>query len=133
MRILYPFAHWLLTVLLSPLMSNLLFCMVYQSPLRLTTFFELYPAIIIFIFIFSIPTFLCYLVLFFLLKKYPRPILVAKLCLNATAITGVLITWFILDGGFGYHQLAGTIISAILVGFLLKLGKIPVNSAQIND
>lgn len=133
MRILYPFAHWLLTVLLSPLMSNLLFCMVYQSPLRLTTFFELYPAIIIFIFIFSTPTFLCYLVLFFMLKKYRLHILVAKLCLNATAITGILITWFYLDGGFGYHQLAGTIISTLLIGFLLKLKKSSANSSHTED
>ncbi|WP_276979519.1 hypothetical protein [Flavobacterium filum] len=133
MKILYPFAHWLLTVLLSPLMSNLLFCMVYQSPLRLTTFFELYPATIIFIFIFSTPTFLCYLVLFFLLKKYPLPILVAKLCLNATAIIGILITWFYVDLFSGYHQLAGIIISTLLIGFLLKLEKNPANSAHTED
>lgn len=133
MRIIYPFVHWLLTVLLSPLISTLLFCMVYQSPLNIAHFLEVYPAIISFIFIFSTPTFLCYLVLFFLLKKYELPILVAKLCLNATAITGILITWFYLDGGFGYHQLAGTIISAILIGFLLKLEKNPANISNTED
>lgn len=133
MRILYPFAHWLLTVLLSPLISTTLYCIVYQSPFKLAHFLEVYPAIISFIFIFSIPTFLCYLVLFFLLKKYPLPILVAKLCLNATAITGILITWFYVDLFSGYHQLAGIIISAILIGFLLKLEKNPVTSAHTED
>lgn len=133
MRTYYPFTHWLLTVLLSPLISTTLYCIIYQSPFRLTTFFELYPAIIIFIFIFSIPTFLCYLVLFFLLKKYPLPILVAKLCLNATAIIGILITWFYVDLFSGYHQLAGIIISTILIGFLLKLKKNPANSAHTED
>lgn len=133
MRILYPFAHWLLTVLLSPLISTTLYCIVYQSPFKLAHFLEVYPAIISFIFIFSIPTFLCYLVLFFLLKKYPLPILVAKLCLNATAIIGILITWFYVDLFSGYHQLAGIIISAILIGFLLKLEKNPVTSAHTED
>ncbi|MBX9892681.1 MAG: hypothetical protein K2Y12_10210 [Chitinophagaceae bacterium] len=133
MRTFYPFAHWLLTVLLSPLISEALFCLVYQSPFKLAIFIEVYPAIISFIFIFSIPTFLCYFVLFFLLKKNQLPILVAKLCLNATAITGILITWFYLDGGFGYHQLAGTIISTVLIGFLLKLEKNPANSDQTYD
>lgn len=133
MRSYYPFAHWLLTVLLSPLISTTLFSIVYQSPLNIAHLFEVYPAIIIFIFIFSTPTFLCYWVLFFLLKKYQLPILVAKLCLNATAITGILITWFYLDGGFGYHQLAGTIISTLLIGFLLKLEKSLANSSHTED
>lgn len=133
MRILYPFAHWLLTVLLSPLISDTLYCIFYQSPFNLARLFEVYPAIISFIFIFSIPTFLCYLVLFFLLKKYPLPILVAKLCLNATAIIGILITWFYVDLFSGYHQLAGIIISTILIGFLLKLEKSPANSSHTED
>lgn len=107
--------------------------MVYQSPLNIAHFFEVYTAIISFIFIFSIPTFLCYLVLFFLLKKYPLPIPFAKLCLNATAIIGILITWFYVDLFSGYHQLAGTIISAILIGFLLKLKKNPANSSNTED
>lgn len=133
MRTYYPFAHWLLTVLLSPLISTTLYCIFYQSPFNLAHFFEVYPAIIIFIFIFSTPTFLCYLVLFFMLKKYPLPIPFAKLYLNATAITGIFITWFYLNARFGYHQLAGTIISAILIGFLLKLEKNPANSSQTSD
>lgn len=133
MRTYYPFAHWLLTVLLSPLISTTLYCIVYQSPLNIAHFFEVYTAIISFIFIFSIPTFLCYLVLFFLLKKYPLPIPFAKLCLNATAIIGILITWFYVDLFSGYHQLAGTIISAILIGFLLKLKKNPANSSNTED
>ena len=133
MRTYYPFAHWLLTVLLSPLISTTLYCIVYQSPFKLAHFLEVYPAIISFIFIFSIPTFLCYLVLFFLLKKNQLSILVAKLCLNATAITGILITWFYVDLFSGYHQLAGIIISTILIGFLLKLKKNPANSAHTED
>lgn len=117
----FPFKHWFYTLLLGPL-TSLLFDTVFGSiEESVIGLFEAYPFTVIFSILFSIPTLIVYLGVFYLLSKWKASIWVAKIILIAVAVLGIFITFTIENGPLSDHIIQVYSLTSVVVGISFRL------------
>lgn len=117
----FPFKHWFYTLLLGPL-TSLLFDTVFGSIEKAVVgLFEAYPATFIFSILFSIPTLIVYVGVFFLLAKRNTNIRAAKAILIAVSVLGIYITCTIVKGALMNHIIQVYSLTSIVVGVSFRL------------
>ncbi len=117
----YAFLHWLLTLLLAPLTSQLLHYLFIKNSHQIVGLAEVYPITFIFSFIFSLPTLCFYILIFNYLQKVKISINQKKLILVVYTITGITLTMLFLKGCMTFDIIAAYTTTAFVVGMILPL------------
>lgn len=117
----YAFLHWLLTLLLAPLTSQLLHYLFIKNSHQIVALVEVYPITLIFSFIFSLPTLCFYILIFNYLQKINISINQKKLVLVVYTITGIPLTMLFLKGSMTFDIIAAYTTTAFVVGMILPL------------
>jgi len=117
----YLFKHWLTTLIFSPFLPtvyDLLFNPVEGESLGLL---DLYPIILIFSFVLSIPTLIVYYFVFsFLIMRQANPVS-TKLILITVAIIGIAITFLTIGGSMEMTLISSFSLSTIITGVLIRI------------
>jgi hypothetical protein len=117
----YAFFHWLLTLLLAPLTSQLLHYLFIKNSHQIVALVEVYPITLIFSFIFSLPTLCFYILIFNYLQKINISINQKKLILVVYTMTGITLTMLFLKGSMTFVIIAAYTTTAFVVGIILPL------------
>lgn len=122
MRKSYLLVHWIFTLVLAPFVSHVLQYFLLPNPHQIGSLLEVYPITLPFSIVFSIPTLIVYLGVFYLLVKKPVSIFFAKCILMSTAALGIIITMTIIGGTMMSQQMAiDYSITSLIVGLLAPL------------
>lgn len=117
----YLFKHWFGTLLIGPIISELLMYFNYSNPTKIVGLLEVYPIAFIFSLILSTPTYILYgFVYYYLAYKKTRSDY-AKLILIAFAALGVIVTTIIIKGSWMFDIGLTYFISSILAGVFFKI------------
>lgn len=117
----YAFLHWLLTLLLAPLTSQLLHYLFIKNSHQIVGLAEVYPITFIFSFIFSLPTLCFYILIFNYLQKTNISINQKKLVLVVYTMTGITLTMLFLRGSMTLDIIAAYTATTFAVGMILPL------------
>ena len=112
---LYPFLHWLLTLILSPFIVMLISESPYLNNIG-AVFFMMFFGLL-----YSIPTFVIFIIEFILLKKFKVNPIIVKISMIFTALIGMAVTILIL---FDRDELVIVVAYGIIInvlGLLLPL------------
>ncbi len=121
MRRSYVIGHWIITLLLAPFTSQAILYIFGKSPHQIVGLLEVYPITFLFSLVFSIPTFVIYLLTFYFLSKHNVKLTIAKTILIAISVLGVFITILIIQGIRSLDIAFAYSITCLVVGLLLKL------------
>lgn len=121
MRRAYILEHWALTLLIAPFISQGLQYLFQPNPHQVAGLLEVYPITLTFSILFSLPTFLIYILCFFFLSIHMTNIHTSKVILILISIIGIMITMAIMNGSMTLDIIAAYSITSLGVGFLLKL------------
>ena len=117
----YLFKHWLTTLIFAPFLPTFYDFLI--NPIEGESFglLDLYPILLIFSFVLSIPTLVIYYFVFsFLIKRQANPIL-ANLILITLTIIGIAITLLIIGGSMAVTLIYSFSLSTIITGILLRI------------
>jgi hypothetical protein len=117
----YAASHWLITLLLAPLTSQLIDNMFGKNPHRVVGLLELYPITLIFSVVLSLPTLCVYLIAFYFLSKTKTASILIKLILIAISVTGIFVTIMIIAGMMTTDVIVAYSVTAIIVGIVLRM------------
>lgn len=117
----YAFFHWLLTLLLAPLTSQLLHYLFIKNSHQIVGLVEVYPITLIFSFIFSLPTLCFYILIFNYLQKINISINQKKLALVVYTMTGITLTMLFIRGSMTFDITAAYTTTTFAVGMILPL------------
>ncbi|MDB5197452.1 MAG: hypothetical protein JWP88_1823 [Flaviaesturariibacter sp.] len=116
----YRGKHWLLTLLIGPLLPYF-FGLIYL-PLQERGSLETYPLFVMFGIVFSLPVLGLYCIVFKILNdRNNLPIILNKTILNLTVIIGVFITFQVIKGTIAIPMSMGYSVAAMLSSFFIKL------------
>lgn len=122
MSVSFPFYHWIFTLMISPVFSGAFDKLFGKSPNQVIGLVEAYPVTVLFSCLFSFPTLIVYLfVFYFLAQNDVRPPL-AKTVLILVSLFGVLISMlFIFEKEVSslWNHLASYALGCIVVGLIL--------------
>ena len=121
MRRTYIIAHWALTLLIAPFISQAIDFIFGTNPHQVVGLLEVYPITLLFSIAFSIPTFLIYLTCFYFLSKQDVNSIVSKFILIAVSVLGIFITQTIIKGSMSQDIIIAYSVTAFIVGLLLRL------------
>ena len=121
MKQTYVIAHWVLTLLLSPVTSQVIQYIWGTNPHQVVGLLEIYPIAVLFSVVFSIPTFLVYLTCFYFLSKQGRNLVMSKTILIAVSVLGIYVTQRIIKGTMSQDIIITYSITSIIVGLMLRL------------
>jgi hypothetical protein len=121
MKRAYVILHWVLTILLAPLISQTINYIWGTTPHQVVGLLEVYPITLLFSMVFSLPTFLIYLTCFHFLARGDVNLVISKLILITVSVLGIIITQKIIKGSMSQDIVIAYSITAILVGLVLKL------------
>ncbi|RZJ55978.1 MAG: hypothetical protein EOO44_01345 [Flavobacterium sp.] len=117
----YLWKHWFFTLLLGPVISQIIALIaLFQSKLMIGLL-EFYPFALIMSLMFSIPTYIIYAFVYHYLAGKSLSILVKKVILIVLAITGIYITLIIIDGTIALQLVLSYSIASVFVGLLFNL------------
>ncbi len=119
----YIFGHWVLTLLLAPFTSQALYYFISPNPHQIAGLLEVYPIVLAFSIVFSLPTFVVYLAFFYFLDRNHVRILLTKLILISIAVIGIYVTMTIMKGSMTNDIIAAYTLTALVVGIILRLKK----------
>ena len=117
----YLLKHWFVTLVLAPLLYCLYDLTYATGSDKVIGFIALYPIVIIFSFLFSLPTVLAYFLIFRMLTKQKRSPLFTKFILISVTVIGIAITLSLIGGylsttlGFAFS------FTSIITGCLFKI------------
>ena len=116
----YLFKHWFGTLLIAPLIVQII---VFANRVDnlLFDFFEYYFLFVLFGFFFSIPTYLLYALLYWYLAKVNLDDWEIKAILIFFAVAGIIITFSSIAGSMSEEGIISYSISSILTGIIFKL------------
>ncbi len=118
----YPIKHWLLTLLISPLIL-FLYSFLFLGGDSFSDFLGLYFVFILFGIVISLPALICYYFTFYLLKTKINSALQLKTILNVIAITGIFITFLIMEGSSIFDFILCYSIAVIICSGFSKIKK----------
>lgn len=121
MRGTFVIGHWALTLLIAPFTSQAIQYFFGTNPHQIFALLEVYPITLIFSIVFSLPTFLTYLICFYFLSKHNLNWTIAKFILIAISVIGVYITTAMIKGSMSQDIAIAYALTAFIVGLLLKL------------
>jgi hypothetical protein len=117
----YLFKHWFSTILLGPIISQMITYFYDLDPHKIIGLLEAYPISLLFGLIFSSPTYLFYGVLYsFLARKNINPNY-AKAILILFSVAGVIVTTSIIKGSMMLDIAISYSITSIITGLFFKL------------
>ena len=117
----YLFKHWFFTLLLGPVISQIIMYIIVLNPNKIVGLLEVYPITLIFSFAFSIPTYILYSILYHFLSHRNINEKYVKIILIAFAVSGVFITTTIIKGSMMKDIAWSYSISSIISGAIFKL------------
>lgn len=122
MSVSFPFCHWIFTLLISPVFSGAFDKLFGKSPDQVIGLVEAYPVTLLFSCLFSFPTLIVYLfVFYFLAQNDVRPPL-AKTILIFVTLFGIIITMLIIfekQASSLWNYLPAYAFGCIVVGLIL--------------
>lgn len=121
MRKTYVIGHWVLTLLIAPLISQAIEYVFGTNPHQVVGLLEVYPITLLFSIAFSLPTFLIYLTIFYFVSKEDVNVAVSKFILIVVSVLGILITQTIIKGSMSRDIMIAYSVTAIIVGLVLRL------------
>ncbi len=119
----FVIGHWVLTLILAPLMSQAIEYIFGKDPHQVVGLLEVYPITVIFSIVFSLPTFLIYLACFYFLSKHSIHLALSKAILISISIIGIFVTEKIIQGSMSPDVIIAYSFTAFIVGLLLNLNK----------
>lgn len=134
MKRVYAIQHWVLTILIAPLLLESNEYLFYSDSFQFIENFETYRLTLFFSFFISIPTFLVYLSVYYFLNKCNIKFLVSKVILIAVSVLGILITQIIMIDSIDKEITIFYSFTSILVGLILKIRNPVINlQGNINE
>lgn len=118
---IYLFKHWLFTLLLGPIISEILMYITILNPNKIVGLLEVYPIAIIFSLVFSIPTYIIYAFVYYCLSTKVSTILFAKAILILLAVTGIFVTLNFIGGSISLDITISYSIASVITGIFFKL------------
>lgn len=117
----YLFKHWFGTLLLSPLISEVLVHTNYANSAKSASLLDVYPVAVILGLFLSTPTYILYGFVYYFLAYQKIRTEYAKLILIAFAALGVIVTMLAMQGSWMFDIGLTYFISSILAGVFFKL------------
>lgn len=117
----YLFKHCFFTLLLGPVISQIIMYINVLNPNKIVGLLEVYPITLIFSFVFSIPTYILYSILYHFLRHGNIHEKYVKIILIAFAVSGIFITTTIIKGSMMKDIAWSYSISSIISGAIFKL------------
>lgn len=117
----YLFKHWIFTLLLGPVISQIIAFISLFYPNQAIGLLEFFPVVFIISLIFSIPTYIVYAYVYNYFSRKDLPILYSKTILNSIPIIGVFITTAFIGGTLSYFIAVSYSISSIICGLIFNL------------
>ena len=121
MKRIFIIGHWVLTLLLAPVISQAIEYIWGANPHQVVGLLEVYPIALVFSIAFSLPTFLVYLLCFRFLARRDINFAVAKTILIAVSIIGIYTTQTIIGGTMSQDIIIAYSVTTVIVGLLLRL------------
>jgi hypothetical protein len=118
---IYLFKHCGFTLLLGPIVSEILMYTTISQPNKIVSLLEVYPIAIIFSLFFSLPTYILYAFLYYYLARTNITLNFAKVILISFAVIGVISTTFIIKGSIMKDIAISYSIASIITGIFLQL------------
>jgi membrane protein YdbS with pleckstrin-like domain len=118
---IFLFKHWFFTLLIGPIISQLLMYITVLHPNKIVSLLEVFPIALIFSLFFSIPTYVIYAFVYYYFSKKDFPFLFAKCILILIAVTGIFITSSLMRGFMWFDIAISYSVSSILIGLFFKL------------
>ncbi len=117
----YIFTHWAATLLIAPFLPTLYDFFFNPIKGEIIGLLDVYPIILLFSFILSLPTLIIYYFVFlYLMKRNANPVL-TKVILIVLTIVGIAITILIIGGSLAMTLIYSFSISAFLTGILIRI------------
>lgn len=117
----YLFKHWFGTLLIAPIISQIIEITTKQNN-QIFPFFEFYYLYILVGLLLSTPTYVIYFFIFWLLDKNNVNRIFAKFILILFTISGIVIT-FLSIGNPSFEGVFSYCFTSLLLGLILKLEK----------
>lgn len=117
----YLFKHWLGTLFIAPIISELINILFIPTSNKIVGLVEVYPITIIFGFIFSIPTYIIYSIAFYFLGTKNVKIITSKLILITLSIIGIIISFSIAFNNREHEITTAYILASLATGIFFKL------------
>ncbi|WP_439553909.1 hypothetical protein [Flavobacterium macrobrachii] len=114
----YLFKHWFGTLLIGPIIVDII---IYLNYSKIGGLVEVYPIALIFSLIFSAPTYIIYGIIYHFLYQKNVKGLYSKIILIVLAVSGVYITTIIIKGNMMDDIAISYSISSIITGLFFKL------------
>jgi surface polysaccharide O-acyltransferase-like enzyme len=121
MNFSYLFKHWFATLTLAPIISEIINLLFIPNSNKIVGLLEVYPIAVIFGFIFSIPTYIIYFLVYYLLGSKNINIKTSKLILITLAVIGIIISFSITFNNREPEITIAYILSSIISGIIFKL------------
>ena len=112
--------HWVLTLLLSPLLI-LLFMFFDKQPMNLEGSYEMYLIMFLFSMLFSAPTYIFMFAIGYFMDREGRSIFQKKIILLSISILGILLSFQYFLPGSTYYFISAYIIISILITCILPV------------
>lgn len=124
----YGFKHWAFTIILAPILYTIAYKCGSKNPNEVVGLTEVLPFTLVVSILFSIPTFIIYLITFYFLNRYKSEIKTywIKTILILLTITGICITLYAIGGKDSYRFMILYSTAAAIAGLLLKLKQINI-------
>lgn len=117
----YLFKHWFGTLLIGPIVSQIMMYFTVLNPHKIVGLLEVFPLSLIFSLIFSSPTYFFYGILYYFLAKSNINSIFSKIILISFAVFGVITTTQIIRGNMMEEIALSYSISSIITGLFFKL------------
>jgi hypothetical protein len=117
----YLFRHWFLTLIIGPIISQIMMFFFNENSHQIVGLLEIYPISLIFGLLFSTPTYILYGILYHFLGSNHIKSNYAKVILITFSISGVIITTSIIKGYMMQDIAIAYSIASFITGFLIKL------------
>jgi hypothetical protein len=121
MNFSYLFKHWFATLTLAPLISVIINLLFIPNSNKIVGLLEVYPITVIFGFIYSVPTYIIYFLVYHILGSKNINIKTSKLILITLAVIGIIVSFSITLNNREPEITIAYILSSIISGVILKL------------
>lgn len=118
---IFLFKHWIFTLLLGPVISQLIMYIIVLHPNKIVGLLEVFPLAFIFSLLFSIPTYIIYASAYNYFSKKDLPILLSKFILISIVVSSIFITSYLIKGYMWLDIAISYSISSIISGLFFKL------------
>lgn len=117
----YLFKNWIFTLLIGPIISQIIAFIPFFNQILGVNLLGSYPIILIFTFVFSIPTYIIYAFIYYYLSDKNLSISYTKAILISITVVGISITSACITGVLGFFFALSYSISSIMFGLIFNL------------